>query len=242
MGGGIDGVKAIAQDAKRSGLRNVFAVVDRDLRKSNRIDWFSPGKTFSEFVPPVHEVENHLLDPAALAACPYNNRCKTRDEIEGFLLSRARNLCWWVACLETVAELKSRFRDECIRNPRYPTVNDLDPAVNHVLSDNWFQKLDRETARSTAADVRQLVLDNHAKATQRLNDGSWRDEFAGKEILNHVGSQIVDWQKTARKGPTADSLPDLAKEVADWQVKNQTVRQDLLDLRLALKERIKRPS
>ena len=67
IGGGHDGVNAIVHDAEKDGCRNVFAVIDRDNRPSNHKDWLTSGKTFRTFVLPVHEIENYLLDSAALS-------------------------------------------------------------------------------------------------------------------------------------------------------------------------------
>jgi len=241
IGGGNDGVKAIVKDAERAGFQNVFGVVDRDLRASNRDGWAEASRNIRTFVLPAHEIENYLLDPAALAACPYNNRGHSPRQIEGFLNGHAGRLCWWVACCDVVAELKQRFRDGFMENPKYPNVAGEMAAINHILNDAWFQKLDQEKARSTPDDVRQLMIERHRAASGRLGDGSWRIEFAGKEILRHVGTQIVDWTKMSRPATKVEFESDLAKEVADWQVKNGAVPPDLVDLRSALKTRIRRP-
>jgi hypothetical protein len=69
IGGGNEGVRAIVEDAEKAGYRSVFALVDRDYRPSNQAGWLDPSKTFRTFILPVHEVENYLLDAAALASC-----------------------------------------------------------------------------------------------------------------------------------------------------------------------------
>ena len=241
IGGGNEGVKAIAQDAKQAGFRNVFAVVDRDLRPSNKADWFDPRKTSPVFVLPVHEIENYLLDSNALEACPYNNRRQTSGAIEGFMRSHAERLCWWAACCDAVAELRQRFRHDFIKDPKYPNISEEFSAIRHILEDAWFKKLGHELARSTETDIRQLVTDMHVIAKGRLNDGSWRIEFAGKQILKQVATQIVDWTKI-RKPSKAEFESDLAKEVAAWQAQNQSIPKDLVELQAALKDRIQRPS
>ncbi len=86
------------------------------------------------------------------------------------------------------------------------------------------------------------MIDRHHAASGKLVDGSWRTEFAGKEILRQVGTQIVDWTNMPRPATKVEFESDLAKEVADWQVQNQAVPSDLVELRLALKERIRRPT
>ncbi len=144
IGGGNDGVKAIVKDAEQAGFLNVFGVIDRDLRTSNRDGWADTKRNIRTFVLPAHEIENYLLDSLALAACPYNNRRRSPEQIESFLRSHAERLCWWVACCDVVAELKQRFRDGFIENPRYPHVGVEEAAINHILNDVWFQKLGQE--------------------------------------------------------------------------------------------------
>lgn len=98
VGGGNDGVRALAEDAADNGFSNVFGLTDRDFRPSNKRDWTNPQKNFRTFVLPAHEIENYLLDAHALAACRFNNRKLTADAIEEFMWSFAAGLCWWAAC------------------------------------------------------------------------------------------------------------------------------------------------
>ena len=64
---------AIVKDAKDAGFGNVFAVTDRDFRDSNQSEWDNPARSFRTFILPVHEIENYLLDPAALHASRFSN-------------------------------------------------------------------------------------------------------------------------------------------------------------------------
>ncbi len=77
IGGGNEGVQAIVKDAEQAGFSNVFALIDRDFRESNKANWMDPNKTFRTFVLSVHEIENHLLDASALSATRFNNLNKT---------------------------------------------------------------------------------------------------------------------------------------------------------------------
>ncbi len=242
IGGGNEGVKAIVKDAEEAGFRNVFAVIDRDFRESNTANWLAPGKTFRTFILPVHEIENYLLDASALAACRFNNIHRTEADIEGFMSTHAGKLCWWAACREVVAELKHRFRDGFLPDPKSPPVDTEAEAYRHICDSDWFKRLATEFGRSTEAHVRQQLADAHARSTERLSDGTWRTEFAGKEILRDAGSRFFDRTRfpsyTAR-GAEFDT--DLAKEVASWQVKNQKIPLELSNLRKALRQRIQAP-
>jgi hypothetical protein len=230
------------KDAEESGFKNVFALIDRDFRQSNRPFWLEPGKTFRRFILRVHEIENHLLDAQALASIRLNNLAKTAVEIEAMMATAASRLCWWAACRDVLAELKKRFRDGFPRDPTCQLSTEAQ-AADHIVQSRWFQKLPSEVGRSTLADVRQLLLDAHASANLALSDSRWKDEFAGKEILRDVGSRICDRTRFPSYNPTkAEFDADLAKEIGAWQPQNNAVTPDLLDLLQVLKLRIARPT
>lgn len=237
VGGGNEGVRAIVHDAEVAGYRNVFAVIDRDFGTSNVAHWLDHRKTARTFVLPAHEVENYLLDPEALAACTYNNRNQPREAIDALMLDHATRLCWWAACRAVVAELRRRFRLEFINDPRYPNVDREAAAIDHILTNTWYQRLSVEARRSEEPEIRRLVAEQYVIARDQVANGAWRTEFAGKEILHDIGSRIVDWTKlTRRPGSGFDS--DLAKEVATWQKGHQSIPPTLTTLLQALKLRI----
>ena len=59
-----------------------------------------------------------------------------------------------------------------------------------------------------------LLASSHAVANARLADGTWREDFAGKEILRDVAGWICD-RTTIPKFPSSDVefYSDLAKGV-----------------------------
>ena len=239
IGGGNEGVRAIVEDAEKAGYPNVFALVDRDYRPSNQAWWHDPNKTFRTFILPVHEVENYLLDATAFANCRYHNRGLSIAQIVAFLSQAASRLCWWVACRDAVAELKRRFRDGFIPDPKQSVIDET-AARTCICRSPWFQKLARR-GESIGRGRRPSTprFRNHAAASNRLTDGTWRDDFAGKEVLRDVGSRICD-RTTIVRFPASDTefYSDLAKEIAAWQVANNTVPLASIDLLAALKKRI----
>lgn len=240
LGGGNDGVHAIVKSFREEGYPNVFGVTDRDFRPSNRADWHTPTRTFRTFVLPVHEVENYLLDARALQASPYQNRGLDITAIENQMRAKAGVLCWWAACRETLDELKQRFREPFPSDPSQ-AVTDEFSALAYVCESVWFRKLADEAARSTVADVHARLVADHAVAADRLHDGSWRQEFAGKEIIRDVAGWMCDQTGVTHFPPRkAEFYSDLAKWVAAWQTANGAVPADLIDLRAALRERITR--
>jgi hypothetical protein len=244
IGGGNEGVRAIVIDAEKAGFSNVFALIDRDFKETNKLGWMDPSKTFRTFVLSVHEIENHLLDAAALSASRFNNLSKTEAEIDTIMKEKAMQLCWWAACRDVVAELRTRFCNGFLSHPN----QDVDceaKAQKHICESLWYQKLRQEVDRSTIPDVHKLLANAHIIANQCLSDGKWRTEFAGKEILRDIGSRICDHTKFKSSGSersTAAFNEDLAKEVGAWQRVNDKVPADLIDLLTALQTRIARPS
>jgi len=241
IGGGRDGVGAILKDAEDAGYTNVFGVIDRDFGPSNLADWMNPVKTFRKFVLPVHEVENYLLDPPALEASRYQNRGIDVAAIEGRMIAKANQLCWWVACRDAIAERKRRFREEFVPDPKQSVVDEA-TARAHICGSPWFQKFAADAGRSSEGDVHALLTNARTSASDRLADGTWREDFAGKEILRDVAGWMCDHTKIP-KFPSSDVefYSDLAKGVAAWQVANSAVPADLIKLLAALKARIARP-
>ncbi len=238
IGGGREGVQAILKDAEEAGYRNVYCVIDRDFGKSNHADWSTPGKTFRRFVLPRHEIENDLLEASALQASSYQNRGLDLQSIEDRRLGKSRDLLWWSACREVIAVLRGRFRESFVPDPTQ-SVADEKVAFDHICESDWFRKLATETGNSSRKDVLSLLKKSHAQANRRLENGEWRQDFAGKEILRDVAGWMCDRAKIP-KFPTSDSefYSDLAKQVARWQAANQKAPGDLVDLLHALKNRI----
>jgi hypothetical protein len=199
---GRDCVGAILKDAQDAGYTNVFGVTDRDFGASNLADWMNPAKTPRKFVLPVHEVENYLLDSTALQASRYHNRSLDVVAIEDHMAAKAKQLCWWSACRDVVAELKRRFREAFVTDPSQ-SVTDEATARAHICGSSWFGKLVTEVGRSTEADVHALLASSHASASARLANGTWREDFAGKEILRDVAGWMCD-RTTIPKFPPSD--------------------------------------
>jgi hypothetical protein len=239
IGGGNEGVRAVVNDAKKPGFDSVFALIDGDSRPSDKADWADRRKTFRTFVLPVHEIENYVLDAPALASIRMNNLKKTATEIESMMEACASELCWWTACCDVVAELRRRFREGFVANPACDVKNETH--ARDICRSAWFQRLAKEVADTTEADVHKLLAESHLSATQSLSDGGWRIRFAGKQILRDVGSRICDRTGFANYQPSPTEFDqDVAKEVGAWQKQNGAVPADLVDLLSALQQRIAR--
>src|SRR5208337_2444711 len=69
---------------------------------------------------------------------------------------------------------------------------------DHICNSPWFQKLDTESARTKESDIDQLLNDRYQEAQNRLKDGTWRIEFAGKEILPSARELVRDERQDAQ--------------------------------------------
>jgi hypothetical protein len=237
IGGGHAGVRAIVHDAETAEFKNVFALVDRDFRKTNRDDWSNPTKTIRTYVLPAHEIENYLLHAVPLRACRYHNRNLSVDQIEAHLLQAAQRLTWWTACRAALAELKSRFHEGFTPDPGQ-NVNHERAACDYIRQSQWFRELEAKTSRSIA-DVDSLVKVAHSSALERLEDGSWREDFAGKEILRDVLSRLCDQPRIPNFPSSHEEFhADVAKEIAAWQAVNHAIPDDLHALHEALRARV----
>jgi hypothetical protein len=238
IAGGNEGVGAILRDAERAGYTNVFGVIDRDFGSSDKVSWSEKSKTFRSFVLPVHEIENYLLHAEALADSRSNNMKKTSSEIAAILDREAKRRVWWAACGAVWAELRGRFRDGFIRKPSCPPVESEAEARRHICEDPWFAALAGKVAQTNEAEIDQMLTQAYVTASAQMDDGTWKDNFSGKEILHYIESRICDQTKLSRQPTPSEFDSDLAKEVGEWQIDHKVVPPDLTDLLAALKQRI----
>jgi len=207
--GGNESVVAILNDAEERGYANVVGFVDRDFRKSNHADWFDPAKVFRRFVPTVHELENYLLNDAALAGAVINTGGRTNEDIRQRLEQRARELTWWMACRSVIAGLGDAFIGEFPGHPKCPQVVDLDSAENCIVEQEWFRQLKGRADNTTAAgEIRNRLTLEHVSAQQQVDSGDWKLSFSGKELFRHVRG----WVYTRPPAPASPS--DLDVDVA----------------------------
>ena len=239
IGGGYNGVVAILKDAEEAGYTNVFGVVDGDHGRSNYSEWFVPGRTFRRFILPRHEIENYLLDTAALEGCRLNTHRRTADEIVALLRAEAAKRCWASACRDVVMLIRNRFFDGFINQPKLSSVDSEMAAQTHILQSDWVFRLDRKSRALTEVRVSRLLKWAHARASRKVQDSSWRIDFPGKEIFHVVGQWVFKSDPASRSSrPTqAEFYSDLAKLIAAWQVANATIPNELSDLLAALKAR-----
>ena len=236
IAGGNQGVEAILKDAQDQGFTSVFGFVDQDFGPTNRSEWLNPVKTFRRFVSGVHELENFLLDPDALAGCELNTGHRTPAEITQRCEQRAIELVWWMACRRVIKQLHAECCQGFLEHPKCPQVTDLMTAQNWIVSQNWFNQIStRADLISTPGEIGGRLTVAHAATDAELHDGRWRSTFSGKELFHHVRDYVYTHRPNA--SPT-DLDTDVARSVARWQVVNNRVPDEVKELRTALRARL----
>ena len=234
IGGGNAGIRPVVEAARQDGHAHVYGLVDRDFSTSNRARWLNPASDLLVFVPEAHEVENYLIDPAALAGCALNTAGKTVSEIEARLVQRAGALTWWMACRAVLSELRQLALGDFPRHAGPPQVSSLADAEAYISTSSWFTGLPAKMAGAIAPGyLKTRLQDFHGQMQSAVTNGSWRTEFSGKELFRDVR----DW--VYRGGPTsgAGRDSDLAKAVGEWQRANQAVPAEMEELRRAIRTR-----
>lgn len=238
IGGGHRGVAAIVEDARQVGYTNVFGLVDRDFGESNFAKWSDPSSDIRVFVLPVFEIENYLLDGAALVGCPVAAKGLLATTIDQKLVERTLELLDWVSICRVVFDLSRQAGEEF---PRYPSQNafssqnpsHVDP-VDWLLQTDWVRQTLPALCQINEESLRKRYENSLRSARSHRTDDRWRREFPGKEILRHVRGIVYP----GKTGTSIASLEqDLAKSVAEWQVTEDNVPNDLTDLLTALKQR-----
>ncbi len=238
ISGGNSRIAPVVESARQEGHRHVFGLVDRDFRRSNRDRWGKMDSDLRVFVPTAHEVENYLLDPDALADCSLNTGKRTRAEIEGRLKTRYEELSCWTACRSVLAALRRKFFDGFPPHPGPPAIPTLQAAQRYIIESPWMQSLPTTVQDTLSAPAVRIRLEQaHQEALQQMFTNEWRWGISGKELLR----DIRDWVYRGGGGTSAERDSNLARSVAEWQVRNSTAPPEVSELHRALRTRVELP-
>lgn len=234
ISGTSDSVEPAVRDAVSNGISNVFGVVDRDFYETNYQNWANAALRY--FVLPVHEIENYLVDPAALAGCDANTNNRSEADIGAKLYGRATEILWWMACRHTIKRLRKMCWDNFIPVPRISDVTGLQSACDHITNTDWYSTFAASAAQITnPAAVASWINDAAMAYTADLGTDNWRRSFAGKELFRHARGYIY---QPPQPGRTSMYDIDVAKSVALWQFDNRQIPADLNDLLAAIQNKI----
>lgn len=231
IGGGHETLKAVVEDARRSGRRGLFGIRDRDFGPTNRPRWSSPGE-IQFFVLETFEVECFLLDPAALAACRLNTGKRSEAEIRARLDGRAGELLWWMACRRVIAQLREARHQAFPAHPKRNRINSREAAEKVLLENDWVKKtVPGLPGTVTAERLCDALTQAHAYYNGHHVAGTWPGVFSGKELVG----ELMSWVWTRRRpGDKNTAGEDLAKTVAQAQRGAGRVPAEMVELHTAI--------
>jgi len=229
VAGGHISVKTVCEQARQAGHAHIFGLVDCDFGTTNRHKWgaIAPGQVYRL---DVHEFENLLLDPVALAGCVLNTARRSTIDIQRKIELAVGRRIWWVACARVLAETQQAA---VYGYPRQPgPISSLSDAETHIFGSDWFDKV-ALTCPSLAsrATVTAALHAAHGAANAAIADGSWRQRFPGKEIFEEIASYVQP-NAIGSAGRT-----DLIKAIGAWQRSNG-VPDQALELRSCILARV----
>lgn len=237
-GAGSNVVHGSVNEHRLQGEGYVFGIVDRDFRLSNYPNWKHPNSDISVFRPTMHEIENYLLDWQALAGCKTNTDRYNRsaNEIETRAFEFANKMTWWMACRSVL----SKYRDDLIGTyPNHSSIENIQSqtdADNHFTQSDWYNSLGPNTSYIlNSSSLSNDLLQAYATHNNQLANGDWIREFSGKELFRHIRGYIYNEKRSTRE----EMDIDLAKSVAEYQRDNKTVPNELLELKDAIKNRVR---
>lgn len=236
VGGGHETIAAVVEDERRnSGRPSLYSLRDRDFGPTNRPRW--RADTTWQFALETFEVECFLLDAAALAACRVNTAAKTEAWIRTHLEQQASDLLWWMACRAVIAGLREAKQKDFPAHPRRAGVISQQDAEDCLLKSDWLRSTVPDLPRQvTSGHIREQLLAAHARYKGYVTDGTWTSHVSGKELIAELVARV--YTKGRPSGGAA--LRDLAKAVADEQVKMGRVPGELRELKDVMLERLAR--
>ncbi len=229
VGGGCNSIKALVQEHRRQGRRNVFGLVDRDFRRPASTSWLTTADHV--FVLPRLEMENYLLDWQAMATASSPPRDATYFETRGRAYAQ-ENLLWWMVCRKVLVQYYRLVNERFPGHPPIP-VADLEAARGYICNQHWWTAIGATVAAEvTNNSLTQKLQQAYAKHENQLRSDAWRNEFSGKEIFG--------WLRGHMGIPYSGNPLDAAEKIALWQTKNRAVSaaQDLFDLYDEIKRRL----
>jgi len=230
VAGNRTNVDAVCKQAAEAGHTHVFGLVDQDFGTSNRAKWQTLPPVERVYRLDVHEVENLLIDPAALSGCGLNTGRRAVADIDARLLASVQTRDWWLACCSFLATThKAAVKG-------YPSVRNivasLADAHAYVCGSTWFATTAGTCPQlADPAAVSSGLQVEHARVGAALSSGTWRTVFPGKQLFQDISTYVY------HNGKGTAARLDLVKAVGAWQLQNGVPSQ-ATDLRSAIFGRI----
>ncbi|ATB28620.1 hypothetical protein [Melittangium boletus] len=234
VGGSNETIRAVVEDAWRSGITHVFGVVDRDFGRSNSPRWAAPSNDLRTYILQSSEIENLALDPEALAECAYNTGRRSEAEITAKLDEIVRGMTWWMACCAVLAHVRDKRNEDFPSFPANVTnVVDLASASACILRSDWFTKhVANLPAFAQTSWLTTELQNQESRLAQAAANGQWKVDFSGKQIFHRVSEFVYT------KGTGKRKNIDLLQAVVQKQVDNGRIAVELRNLRSSLRTRV----
>lgn len=194
---GHTNLRAMVMLARQERFTHVFGFRDRDFGRSNRTRW--NDATTTVMTSDALELENLLLDSAAIAACDVNTSGKTATQIDDELMKVAVELPWWMSCRKVITEIRDAVTEQSIGHPKRGKVKSQTEAEAAILGSPWWTTVLPAIGPSTTQPLVQASLQqHHATYSAMLASGQWRTHFSGKEVLRDVVGRVWTKKKSLR--------------------------------------------
>jgi hypothetical protein len=221
VAGNVSAVRSLVayNNANRGDCRGI---TDRDYR------WDASDYTNNIFTLRKHEIENYLLDARAISKSDFNaNMGLTEDAIRIKIDSFIRENKFWFACCYLLSKLNLLVTGQFPPNPNRTRILDAQTIIEYINESGYHQslleKLQTIDPKLIAAHVSGIVNEiEQVYSTQKQHD-----LFPGKEVFRYIRG-ILPGSNYADK-LTMDI--DLAKEIADNQVKAKRVPEELISIK-----------
>jgi hypothetical protein len=237
IGGGHETLAALVEDERRNNKdrHSIYSLRDRDFGSTNRPRWRADDTW--QFALETFEVECFLLDPAALASCAVNTAAKTESWIHTHLEQQGRDLLWWMACRAAIAGLRDARQQQFPEHPKRGKITCQADAETVLFNAPWvLSTVPGLQTKVSPANLRADLVAAHQRYAAHFAAGTWIPHVSGKELLGDLDSRIY----TRGRRPGDTGRQDLAKAVAEAQLRMNRVPAELQELHAVLLERLAR--
>lgn len=197
VSGGHTHLEAIVTSSRLEGFAHVFGFRDRDLGQTNRPRW--NNKDTVVMTSEALELENLLLDSAAIAACDVNTSGKDAKQIDDDLTKLATDLPWWMSCRKAITEIRDGVAQRFIEHPKRGGIKTQADAESAIFQSPWWSAvLPNIGATTTQPRVQASLQSHHASYSAMLGNGQWRTHFSGKEVLRDIVTRVWTRKRSSR--------------------------------------------
>lgn len=230
VAGGCENIAAVVHAARNDGLSHVFGYRDRDFGESNCDLWSAPPN--GVFVMKAFEIENLLLDPEAMTACRLKTSLKTSVDFRNEMKALASKFDWWMACRQTIVDLRAVIGAQFIEHPNHAKVATFDQARDVIASSTWWRDVRPSiVSKVELAHTENLLKKHYAAYNKMLDSDEWKSRFSGKEVLLEMRGRV--WTRKQKADP--EGRRDFYKAIGEAQLSLGSVPEEIIKLKKALR-------